>query len=69
MGGAEYNAIFLVLIMASAGTAYLAGDMPVFISCLLVVLVLRVAVWVVDAASKAFAGKPLLDLARIGDDG
>lgn len=67
MWGSEYDALFLGLVGASAGTAYLADSLTVFIDCIAIVLVLRAAVWAVDTASKVFAGRPLMELARIGN--
>ncbi len=67
----QYNAILFLVLVASAGIAYLAGDFTIAAGGFFLVLLLRLGVGVLNLLSKAFWGKPLIYMVRIehGKDG
>ncbi|MGE5546841.1 MAG: hypothetical protein ACM33T_08090 [Solirubrobacterales bacterium] len=61
----QYNAILFLVLVASAGIAYLAGDFTIAAGGFFLVLMLRLGVGVLNTLSKAFRGKPLIYMVRI----
>lgn len=65
----QYNAILLLLLVASGGVAYLVGDFNILAGTFFLLILLRMGVGVLNTLSKAFRGKPLIYTVRIDHGG